>query len=213
MDMSMSSCAPVGLPSVCVTMGRRGSTYRFRLRSQEGFEQNVYCRSLSSIHILYNHDPVQALYSLPGQRTRVAMYYCPEVVQNTHEDTCTSMQVQIHLKYKADTSKIRKDTRPTCVSIDATSYHLPYLPYLRQSPLMWCALIAPQWIADLVIAFIDLSLPCPPPPPPFSPLWWDSQNTCIRHVFMCILHRHQDTLKYNNIHVSTPRQVPGIEYS
>ena len=44
--VSMSSRAPVGLLSVCVTEGRRGSynlvgsTYRFRLRSQEGFEQN-----------------------------------------------------------------------------------------------------------------------------------------------------------------------------
>ena len=33
----------------------------------------MHCRSLSSIHILYNHDPVQALYSLP-QVTSWAMH-------------------------------------------------------------------------------------------------------------------------------------------
>ena len=42
--------------------------------------KNVHCRSLSSIHILYNHDPVQALYSLPGRCTQLAIFNWTEVV-------------------------------------------------------------------------------------------------------------------------------------
>ena len=43
--------------------------------------KEVHCRSLSSIHILYNHDPVQALYSLPGRCAQLAMFHWPEVVR------------------------------------------------------------------------------------------------------------------------------------
>ena len=42
--------------------------------------KKVHCRSLSSIHIHYNHDPVQALYSLPGRCTQFAIFNCTEVV-------------------------------------------------------------------------------------------------------------------------------------
>ena len=42
--------------------------------------KKVHCRSLSSIHILYNHDPVQALYSLPGQCTQLVIFNWTEVV-------------------------------------------------------------------------------------------------------------------------------------
>ena len=35
---------------------------------------------MSSIHILYNHDPAQALYSLSGRCTQFKMFNCPEVV-------------------------------------------------------------------------------------------------------------------------------------
>eukprot|EP00966_Prymnesium_polylepis_P295316 6819587-Prymnesium_polylepis.2 len=41
--------------------------------------KEVHCRSLSSIHILYNHDPVQALYSLPGRCAAFDNFNCPEV--------------------------------------------------------------------------------------------------------------------------------------
>ena len=44
--------------------------------------KKVHCRSLSSIHIHYNHDPVQALYSLPGRCTQLAIFNCTEVVVN-----------------------------------------------------------------------------------------------------------------------------------
>ena len=58
-DFIMSRCASTGLPSVCVSDGRRGSTLCVRVRSLYVLEK-VHCMSLRSIHIYYNHDPVQA---------------------------------------------------------------------------------------------------------------------------------------------------------
>ena len=43
--------------------------------------KKVHCRSLSSIHILFNHDPVQELYSLPGRCTQFLMFHWTEVVK------------------------------------------------------------------------------------------------------------------------------------
>ena len=48
--------------------------------------KKVHCRSLSSIHILYNHDPVQALYSLPGRWTQFEMSKRTEVVLYKYND-------------------------------------------------------------------------------------------------------------------------------
>ena len=54
----------------CVTDGRRGSTWWVRVRSQEGFEVKVPVRVLELYpYTQNNHDPVQALYSLPGRCT------------------------------------------------------------------------------------------------------------------------------------------------
>ena len=43
--------------------------------------EKVHCMSLSSIHIHYNHSPVQALSSLAGHCTPLLMFNCPEVVR------------------------------------------------------------------------------------------------------------------------------------
>ena len=45
--------------------------------------KKVPCRSLSSIHILYNHDPVQAVYSLPGRCSRLERFHWTEVVKRS----------------------------------------------------------------------------------------------------------------------------------
>ena len=42
--------------------------------------KKVHCRSLSSIHIRYNHTPAQALTSPPGQRSALSIFQEPEVV-------------------------------------------------------------------------------------------------------------------------------------
>ena len=43
--------------------------------------KKVHCRSLSSIHIPYNHNPVEALRSLAGRLTAFEMFNWPEVVK------------------------------------------------------------------------------------------------------------------------------------
>ena len=45
-----------------------------------GLSKKSPCSSSSSIHLLYNHAPTQALSSSPGQRTALAKFNCPEVV-------------------------------------------------------------------------------------------------------------------------------------
>ena len=44
--------------------------------------EKVHCMSLSSIHIHYNHSPVQALSSLAGHCAPSVKFNCPEVVDH-----------------------------------------------------------------------------------------------------------------------------------
>ena len=46
-----------------------------------GLREKVHCRSLSSIHKLYNHAPVEALASLLEGCEPLVIFYCPEVVR------------------------------------------------------------------------------------------------------------------------------------
>ena len=85
MDLSASCCAPTSVPSVRhrVRDGRRGSSLNLVGQAKahrKVLSQKVLCRSLSSIHILYNQDPVQAPYSLLGRCSRLERFNWPEVV-------------------------------------------------------------------------------------------------------------------------------------
>ena len=87
-DFIMSCCAPTSVPSVRhrVRDGRRGSSLNLVGQAKahrKVLSQKVLCRSLSSIHILYNQDPVQAPYSLPGRCSRLERFNWPEVVAST----------------------------------------------------------------------------------------------------------------------------------
>jgi hypothetical protein len=80
MDFSMSSRASIGLPSV----RRRGPSglnllhVCFRLKGHtKVLSKNVHCRSLSSIHILYNQALVGGLSAIFHPATRIALVQLP----------------------------------------------------------------------------------------------------------------------------------------
>ena len=75
--------------------------------------KKVHCRSLSSIHIHYNHDPVQALCSLPGRCTQLAIFNWPEVVL-FYGGTCNALRRLVFRLCLVVCARSRAASGPAC---------------------------------------------------------------------------------------------------
>ena len=75
--MACGFCEPFWIGPVLTAGGEvpeRGQLCRVVVGPTRGLSKNVQCRSLSSIHILYNHAPNQSVRSLPSLCALVTMF-------------------------------------------------------------------------------------------------------------------------------------------
>ena len=107
--------------------------------------KKVHCRSLSSIHILYNHDPVQALYSLPGRCTQFFMFNCTE----ERGSTCTDMSTEEYSQCRALRNRRIKKSSLAILRLGAKKRGLWRKNGLRNDKNgRICAKLNPIWVKN-----------------------------------------------------------------